>query len=232
MSRKKNTEEIQNTFKELILAKRFLELANYMTITGETPADFVVRMGFRTFMEQKRSSRVRLFFVMKLKEITKVTPDESILEDVIKTTLDMHSAHILDSLCNRLEIDIGVFKSMNDELQEEYLFHVKNGAFTNVEKLMEVTKIPPTDQSIQKAYQHYLMDGKLISFTGLKRRSGIKPDRKMILEIFKFYQEESAKYDVKNKGKPEGNIWKKRIERLRKAMGTKENEREGVESQL
>jgi hypothetical protein len=228
MSRKKNIEEIQNTFKELIMEKRFLELSNFMTITNENPPDYVVRMGFRVFMEKKRSNRVKLFYVMKLKEITKVPPEDSILEDIIKTSLEMKSPHILDSLIKRLEIDMKIFKAMNDELQEAYLDHVKNGAFTNVEKLMEVTKVPPSDQSIQKAYEHYLMEGKLISFTGLKRRSGIKPDRKMILEIFKYYQENSAEYDLKNKSKPEGNIWKKRIERLRKAMGSKSNERENV----
>ena len=220
MSKKKNIEEIQNQFKELIKQQRFMELAQLMTITGETPADYVVRMGFRMYMEKKRSHRVRLFYVMKLKEISGVAPDESILEDIIKTTFEMHSPHILDSLCKRLEINVSVFKTLNDELQDAYLYHVKDGAFTNVEKLMEVTKVSPSDESIQKAYHHYLMEGKLISFTGLKRRTQIQPDRKMILEVFKHYQENAAKHDVENKSKPESNPWRKRIERLRKAMGS------------
>ncbi len=228
-TKKKNIEEIQNKFKELIMEKRFLELANLMQITGESPPDYVVRMGFRIYMEKQRSNRVRLFFVMKLKEITNVTPEEPIQEEIVRTTFEMESPHILDSLMKRLDIDTQIFKSMNEELQEAYLVHVKNGAFTNVEKLMEITKIPPSDQSIQKAYHHYLMEGKLISFTGLKRRSGIKPDRKMILEVFKYYQENAAKYDLEHKSTPEGNTWKKRLERLRKAMGSKANEREGIE---
>jgi hypothetical protein len=91
---------------------------------------------------------------------------------------------------------------------------------------MEVTGISPSEHSIQKAYEHYLMEGKLISFTGLKRRSGIKPDRKMILEIFKHYQEQAARYDAEHKSNPQGNIWKKRIERLRKAMGSKPGDKE------
>jgi hypothetical protein len=104
---------------------------------------------------------------MKLKEITRVKPEESILEDIIKTTFEMHSPHILDSLCKRLEINVTIFKTLNDELQDAYLYHVKEGAFTNVEKLKDVTKIPPSEESIQKAYHYYLRDGKLISFTGL-----------------------------------------------------------------
>ena len=65
------------------------------------------------------------------------------------------------------------------------------------------------------------MEGKLISFTGLKRRTGIPPDRKMILDIFKYYQENAARYDAAHKSDPQGNIWTKRIDRLRKAMGSK-----------
>jgi hypothetical protein len=221
MSRKKNIEEIQNQFKQLITEMRFTELSQLMAVTGETPADYLVRMGFRMYMEKNRSHRVRLFYVMKLKEITRVIPEESILEDIIKTTFEIHSPHILDSLCKRLEINVTIFKTLNDELQDAYLYHVKNGAFTNVEKLMDITKIPPSQESIQKAYHYYLRDGKLISFTGLKRRTGIQPDRKMILEIFKHYQEKATQYDSKHKSKPEGNTWRKRIERLRKAMGTR-----------
>jgi hypothetical protein len=174
-------------------------------------------------MEKKRSNRVKLFFVMKLKEITKVIPDDDILEEIIKTSFEMGSPHILASLAKRLEIDKGIFKNMSDELQEAYLDHVKKGIFANVEKLMEITAIDPTEGIIQKGYRYYLEEGKLISFTGLKNRTGIKPDRKMVLEIFKLYQEKANQYEVQQKGKPnpEGNIWKKRIDRLRKAMGSK-----------
>jgi len=222
-------EDVQAKFKEFILEKRFLELSNLMAITGETPVEYVVRMGFRMYMEKQRSNRVKLFFVMKLKEITKVPPEDDIVEEIIRTSFEMKSPHILDSLCKRLEINVAIFKNLNDELQEAYLEHVKNGAFTNVEKLMDVTKVPPSEQSIQKAYQHYLMEGKLISFTGLKRRSGIKPDRKMVLDVFKHYQEHAAKYDLEHRNNPGGNVWKKRLERLRKAMGSKANEREGFD---
>jgi len=232
MNKKKNIEEIHNQFKDLITESRFAELAQLMSITGEVPADYMVRMGFRIYMEKRRSHRVRLFYVMKLKEITKVPPEDSILEDIIKTTFEMKSPHILDSLIKRLDIDVNIFKSMNDQLQEAYLEHVKNGAFTNVEKLMEITKVSPSEESIQKAYHHYLMEGKLISFTGLKRRTDIPPDRKMILEIFKYYQENASKYDMENKNKPQGNIWRKRIERLRKAMGTKPGEKNPVSGEL
>lgn len=220
-SKKKETEDLQNQFKTLVTERRFTELAQLIAITGANPPDYVVRMGFRLYMEKIGSHRVRLFFVMKLKEITKVIPEDSILESIIKATFEMHSPHIMDSLIKRLEIDIEIFKNLKDELQESYLVHVKNGAFSNVEKLMDITKIPPSEESIQKAYKHYLSEGNLISFTGLKRRTDIQPDRKMILETFKTYQENAAIYDQKNPKDPQGNIWRKRIERLRKAMATK-----------
>lgn len=213
--------ETQERFKELISDKRFMELAHLLAHTKLRPPEYVVRMGFRMYMDKKRSYRVKLFFVMKLKEITGIGPEDDILEEIINTSFELNSPHILDSLCRRLEIDKAIFKNMNEQLQEAYLSHVKNGIFANVEKLMEVTEIEPSEEIIQKAYKFYLTEGKLISFTGLKNRTGIKPDRKMVLEIFKLYQEKANLYELENKGKKKSNIWKKRIERLRKAMGSK-----------
>lgn len=220
---KKDEGELQEKFKTLIFEKRFMELAHLVAHTRLVPPDYVVRMGYRMYMDKKRSNRVMLFFVMKLKEITKVTPEDDILEEIIKTSFEMNSPHILASLCKRLEIAQGVFKNMTDEVQEAYLGHVKKGVFANVEKLMEITGIDPSEEIIQKGFKYYLEEGKLISFTGLKNRTGIKPDRKMVLEIFKLYQERANQFELdhKNKKTPEGNIWKKRIERLRKAMGSK-----------
>ncbi len=221
---KEKEQETQERFKDLILEKRFMELSHLITNTRQKPPEYVVRMGFKSYMQQQqRSNRVKLFFVMKLKEITEVIPEDAIMEEIIRATFEMHSPHVLASMCKRLEINTHVFKNMDDELQEAYLHHVKNGVFMNVDKLTEVTGIPPSEHIIQKAYRFYLEDGKLISFTGLKNRTNIAPDRKMVLEIFKLYQENSAQLDLANKGKKgrKDNIWKKRIERLRKAMGTK-----------
>lgn len=222
---KEKEHDIQEKYKELILEKRFMELSQLMKQSPVKPPDYIVRMGFRSFMLQEaRSNRVKLFFVMKLKEITDVTPEDSIMEEIIKVSFEMHSPHVLDSLCKRLEIQESIFKSMEDELQEAYLHHVKNGVFANVEKLTEITGVQPSEQSIQKGYEYYLKEGKLISFTGLKNRTGIKPDRKMVLEIFKIYQENASQFDIANPKKKNNNIWRKRIERLRKAMGSKTKE--------
>lgn len=223
--KKEKEHDIQERFKELILEKRFMELAQMMSHTKAVPPDYVVRMGFRSYMQQEgRSNRVKLFFVMKLKEITNVTPEDSIMGEIIRVSFEMHSPHVLDSLCKRLSIEAAIFKTMDDEVQEAYLHHVKNGVFANVEKLTEVTGVQPSESIIQKGYEYYLREGKLISFTGLKNRTGIKPERKMVLEIFKVYQENAAQFDLTSPNSKEGNIWRKRIERLRKAMGSKTKE--------
>lgn len=215
-------QELQDKWKTLVMEKRFMELNNMIVHTRNAPPEYIVRMGFKSYMQQEgRSNRVKLFFVMKLKEITSVTPEETIMEEIIRITFEMRSPHVLASLCKRLEIEANVFNSMNDELQEAYLYHVKNGIFANVEKLTEITHVPPSETIIQRGYKYYLEEGKLISFTGLKNRTGIKPDRKMVLEIFKLYQEKANELAAKNPKKKDNNIWKKRIERLRKAMGTK-----------
>ncbi|MCP5048687.1 MAG: hypothetical protein GY940_16070, partial [bacterium] len=212
--------ELHEQFKTLVLDKRFMELANLITIRNQTPPEYVVRLGFKSYMQGQRSNRVRLFFVMKLKEITSIVPEDTILENIVRISFEMNSPHILDSLCKRLEIEKNVFKAMDDELQEAYLGHVKKGVFANVEKLMEITGIEPSETIIQRGYKYYLEEGKVISFTGLKNKTNIKPDKKMMLEIFKLYQENANKFEIENKGKPGSNIWKKRIERLRKAMGS------------
>jgi len=219
-SKKDKEAEIQEQFKVLIMDRRFMELSQLIKLSRQEPPDYVVRMGFKSYMQGKRSHRVRLFFVMKLKEITNVIPEEVILEEIIKTSFEMNSPHILDSLCRRLEIDKSIFLSMNDQLQEAYLDHVKKGVFANVEKLRDVTNVEPSEVIIQRGYKYYLEEGKVISFTGLKNKTGIKPDKKMMLEIFKLYQENANQIDLATKGKG-SNIWKKRIERLRKAMASK-----------
>ncbi len=220
-SKSEKDAELQEKFKNLIMERRFMELSHLITVNQVFPPDYIVRMGFKSYMQGNRSQRVRLFFVMKLKEISKMNPDETILEEIIRTSFEMSSPHILDSLCKRLEIDKAIFKTMGDELQEAYLGHVKKGVFANVEKLMEITGVEPAESIIQRGYKYYLEEGKVISFTGLKNKTNIKPDKKMMLEIFKLYQENANKYDLEKKTTPEGNVWKKRIERLRKAMATK-----------
>ncbi|MCP4148870.1 MAG: hypothetical protein GY757_14080 [bacterium] len=220
--KKENDSDVQEQFKAMITEKRFMELIRLMNRSAQVPTEYVVRMGFKMYMQDKRSNRVKLFFIMKLKEITKVVPEDVILEAIIRITFEMNSPHVLTSLCKRLEIDIGIFAQMYPEIQEAYLGHVKRGIFANVEKLMEITEINPSEEIIQQGYKYYLNEGKLISFTGLKNKTGVKPDRKMVLEIFKLYQERANQYDLDNpKKKGKSNIWKKRIERLRKAMGTK-----------
>ncbi len=113
--------DLQERFKTLVMDRRFMELSHLVTTTNAIPPDYIVRMGFKSYMQGQRSHRVRLFFVMKLKEITKVIPEETILEEIIKTSFDMGSPHILDSLCKRLEIEKEIFKNMDDDLQEAYL---------------------------------------------------------------------------------------------------------------
>ena len=218
--------DVQQSFKTLVKQRRFAEIARLISTSKTQPADYIVRMGYKMYLEKKRSNSVKLFFVMKLKEITKIEPDESIIGDILKATFELHSPPVLSSICARLEIDLLEVENIDEILQEEYLYQVKIGAFTNVENLMNLTQVKPSDSIIQQAYEHYLNEGKLISFTGLKRRTGIKPDKKMVLETIKRYQEESNKYDVENASKKiKNNPWKKKIERLRKAMGSNVSER-------
>jgi hypothetical protein len=188
MSDNKANENAQAQYKELIPGKRFAELARLIRTSNIPPADYIVRMGFQSYMEEPQAKKVKLFYVMKLKELTGIHPEKEILKAICQLSLEMDTPDVLESLVKRLEVPENVLKEMEASLQKTYVTYVEEGKFVDISKLIEITGIQPQEEIVHKGYQGYLEECKFISFSGLKKRTGIQPDEEMLQEIYHLYE--------------------------------------------
>jgi hypothetical protein len=213
MNANKGNGDVQVKYKELIPERRFAELALLMEASQTTPADYIVRMGFKAYIEEHYGNKVKLFYIMKLKEITGVSPENEILKAACEIALGMNNPEILESLINRLEIDKTFFRELVATLQKIFSTYVQEGRFVDISKLMEITEIKPLETTIHEGYRSYLQECKFISFSGLKKRTGIKPDEEMVQEMYRQYQ---GQYLLAKSKKNEEAIsdWENRIKKL------------------
>lgn len=186
MNNKENA-DIQEQYKEFIPQKRFTELVRLMNRTQIPPADYIVRMGYKSYLEEPQGKKVKLFFIMKLKEITHLPPGKDILKLACAISLEADTPEVLESLIKRLEIDKSIIKELESSLQKTYTQYVEEGKFVDISKLMEITGINPLEEIVHKGYRSYLEESKFISFSGLRKRTGIAPDEIMIQEIYLQY---------------------------------------------
>ncbi len=215
MNNNKATGDIQNTYKELIPQKRFTELIRLIDSSQTPPADFIIRMGFKNYMEEPTGKRVKLFYVMKLKEITDIKPEKSILIAACEISLDANAPEVLESVVKRLDIEQSVFKGMESFLQKTYTTYVEDGRFVDISKLMEITGIQPLEETIHKGYRSYIEECKFISFSGLKKRTGIPPNPDMIQEMYQQYQGQYL-LQMKKNNEEEADTWIARIKKLKR----------------
>jgi hypothetical protein len=186
MNNKENS-DIQEQYKELISQKRFTELVHLMNLSQLPPAEYIVRLGYKSYIEEPQGKKVKLFFIMKLKEITNILPSKEILKTSCAISLEADTPEVLESLIRRLDIDKSIIKELESTLQKTYTLYVAEGKFVDISKLMEVTGINPLEEIIHKGYKSYLEESKFISFSGLKKRTGIPPDEGMVQEIYNQY---------------------------------------------
>lgn len=207
-------QDFQDTFKEYINEKRFSELAKLIETTQTKPADFIVRMGFKNYMDESQGKRVKLFYIMKLKEITGVKPDKNIIKQACEMTLKMDTPETLEALIKRIEIEKDIFKELLSVIQKTYADYVIEGKFIDISKLMELTETRPEEDTIHKGYESYLDEGKFISFAGLKKRTGVKPNPVMIQDMYRKYYFNFVRY--KKISTEQSLDWMDRMRKLRK----------------
>lgn len=205
--------ELQQQYKELINNKRFAELARLRKTAAE-PADYVVRMGYKNYMEEPQGKRVKLFYIMKLKELTGILPDNNVLKAACEVALNMDAPEALEALIMRVGIEQDLFTEMNSLLQRTFTRYVDEGKFVDISKLIEVTGTQPSEHIIQKGYEDYLQEGKFISFSGLKKRTGIQPDPDMVQEMYSQYNFNYRK--CKTAKKNETQEWVDRMKKLKR----------------
>jgi hypothetical protein len=214
MSDNKPGSDIQQAYKEYVNQKRFAELAKLIENTETKPAEYIVRMGFKTYMEQDQGNRVKLFSIMKLKEITGIKPDKNVMRHTCEIALEMDSPEVIETLIKRIEIEKNVFQEMSAALQKIYHKYVTEGRFVDISRLMELTDTQASDDIIQKGYEYYIAEGKFISFAGLRKRTGIAPDETMIQDTFREYYANFMKFKRISQDKAEE--WRGLIKKLKR----------------
>lgn len=205
---------LQNQFKELILKKNFVELARKIEKTNTQPSDNIVRIGYNTYLQEASGSKVKLFFLMKLKEITGVKPDDDVMKTACEIALGMDSPLVLEAFLKRTEAEVFIFREMGAALQRVYNVYINEGRFKDLAKLMEVTRTKPDEQLVKKGYQDYLEEAKFISFTGLKKQTGVEPDTDVVHQVYFQYQSNYLK--TKTRYREEARTWLRRLHKLKK----------------
>lgn len=217
---------LQNQFKELIMNKNFHGLAQLMKRNENfPPAENIIRLGFKSYLHEPAGKKVKLFYLMKLKEITSVRPDDGILKDACEVALSMDSPQILESLVKRTEAPKSVFRELGAALQKTFTDYVNEGRFMDISLLMEITGQVPTDDMVQQGYYNYLQEAKFISFSGLKKRTKIKPAPEMVEQVYGQYYSNYIK--TKSSSKEEGKMWMDRLRKLKRI--TKIDPPEGID---
>lgn len=214
INQKKKDSEIQQIYREYINHKRFSEMALLIENSKIKPAEYIVRMGYKSYLEKGKGNRVKFFALMKLKEITGIKPDIDVMKKTCELALSMDSPEVFEALMKRMDIDKSVFQEMNAEFQKIYEQYVREGRFVDISRLMELTNTQASEEIIQKGYEYYLSEGKFISFAGLKKRTGVSPNEEM---IHNSYQEFYAHY-MKSKAisKEKAELWFDRIKKLKR----------------
>jgi hypothetical protein len=206
--------EIQQIYKDYVHHKRFAELANLIKSSKSKPADYIVRMGFKSYIEQPQGNRVKLFSIMKLKEITGTKPDNNVMKMVCEMALEMDSPEVIEALIKRLDIEKTVFHEIDANIQKIYNKYVNEGRFVDISRLMELTNSLPSEGIIQKGYEFYLQEGKMISFAGLRKRTGVEPDESMVISKYSEFYGNYLK--SRNVSQEKTQLWVDRIKKLKR----------------
>jgi len=208
---------LHEQYRELILGKRLLEFQQLLSRSQEPPSDYIVHIGYRTYVKEARLKRVQLFYLVKLYEITRIPPENRVIQEVCDITLENSNLAIFEVTARRLEVKRELFTEMKHFFQGKYEKYMDAGRFADLSRMMEISGTAPTVESVQHWYRKYLESGKLISFVGLKKRTGIEPDPRMVDEVLLRYQENLAR----TADGDEVRLWQDRIDRLKRLAEAK-----------
>jgi len=210
--------QIQDVYKHLIKEKNFIEIARLIKKTGIKPAEYSIRIGVKTYIDEDRSLKTRLFSIIKLMEISGVNLDANIIQDICKMTLDLGNPYTLGFFSSKIEINEEIFKGIKGYIQKNYSEYIRDGKLVEITKLKEITKITPSDTLVMEGYRNFLEDGNIISFVNLKKRTEVEPSKSFIKEMFELYKKKSEENKTEE-GVDSKEYWLKRIEKLSKASG-------------
>ncbi len=211
-----NNQQLQDIYKSLINNKNFLGISKLIEKTEIKPNDYLVRLGIKNYLEEQRAIKTRLFYIIKLLEISDANLDANLLQDICMLMLDLGTPNILEFFAKKTRIDNQIYINIKGYIQKTYSNYMQAGKLVEMTKLMEITSITPNENLVLESYRTFLQSGNLISFANLHKRTGIDPDREFILKMMDFYQEKTMTPGVKEEDK---QFWEKRIKKLSNLTG-------------
>lgn len=208
----------QQKYRDLIFARRFAELQRALKIQGEPIQHHLVHSGFQAYLKEEHPPRMKLFYIMKLAELTAVQPDESVLAEVCEMSLNGDSLQVFKVVAERLHIPREFFPRIERVLQSVFQQQINTGQFVDLAQLAELTALTPKPEFIQQGYRNYLGEGRFISFAGLIKRSGVTPDPTLLQEFYRRYREQQQQA-VRNNDESGAGKWAEYIEKLQRISG-------------
>ncbi len=198
-------------YRELLLNYDFYNLKKTVDETKIPPPPFIVSMAYRSLIKGERGSKVKVSFAFKIKEITGIAPDNQILRDLLQLVLDFE---IIDFL----KVFLEKFSIADDFIQDRevrriffntYDKYLKSNRFNEIQQLQQITGVEPPVDLLQQTYRNYLLEGKLISFIGLFKRTRIVPASGVLEEAKGVYRQKISKSSGE-----ELAMWQERLNKL------------------
>jgi predicted Ser/Thr protein kinase len=221
--------DLQKNYRTLIGEKKLQDVKQLMERTHTDPLEYLVQIGYRTYLDEDVPDRVKLFYFLKLYDITAVMPENVTLRRICEIALHLDSLLMIETLIKRLHLEPALFKEIQAPVHKAFrdLLHV--GQFNQIARLMTLTGITPSEDIIQRAYRTYLLEGRFISLMGLREHTGINPDKKVTSEVLKWYfanytmlrQLNFADIESQRRVSDESTTWLEWIEELSKISGLK-----------
>ncbi len=192
MNNHKQHREFTNIVVTLIEEHRLTELTQIIRESDQPLPETAVRMGYRRFIDQEMSFRTRFFLIKKLKDITGVQPDETILHTLAQSMIGTQPLAVFGLVCKGLDIRSPALRPLFKEIQDWYKDLMDNNQFQQVSQLLEITGLSPDSGLIQDSYKKYLVSGRLISYAGLSKQLGIPPLANMVQQVYSHFRQALA----------------------------------------
>lgn len=173
---------------DMIQEHRLSELQQLMSENRQPLPETAVRMGYRLYAERDESFRTRYFLIRKLKEITGIDPEETVVKSLVKEMIGSQPPAVFKLVCQSLGISPTLLRALNRNIQEWYRKLLENAQYPQMSQLQAVTRLAPEESMIQEAYKRYLISGHLISFSGLRKQLGIDPQPDMVQQVYQHFR--------------------------------------------
>jgi hypothetical protein len=203
--------ELIAKFKELLSGLDLLELKKQIQESGQNPPEHLVQIAFRNLIKSDRSRKVILPLAIRLKEITGVLPESQVLKELLLITRSFDIMDIFRLYFRSFELrpEFLQEKDIRRTILDVYEKYLASSRFLDIQELRQLTGIEPPEENLQRTYRQYQEEGKIISFVGLFKRSGVRPQEKLLEEILALYKKRAESGSDQDR-----ELWGEKLKRL------------------